>query len=154
MAPVSNQFAALDPDSEMELPPYSLTLLTWEQSARHAWRYQHFGTVSGAGNAGDAADPDSDGIPNFLEYATGRNPLAAESLPLCRLETLTPESLDFVFRRERAELTYAVETSTDLVTWSAQSPNQGSPGSEVHVSLEPGPGGRIFARLRVREVLL
>jgi hypothetical protein len=44
-----------------------------------AWRYQYFGTTANTGNAADGADPDHDGVPNFLEYAFGSNPTNANS---------------------------------------------------------------------------
>ena len=38
------------------------------------WRMAYFGTIDNSGDAADAADPDHDGIPNLLEYATGSYP--------------------------------------------------------------------------------
>ena len=47
-----------------------------------AWRSAHFGaSVTNADVAGDAADPDGDGVSNFLEYTNGTDPLAAELSP-------------------------------------------------------------------------
>ncbi len=45
----------------------------------NAWRQAHFGTGTNSGNAADSADPDADGRPNLLEYATGTNPTSADA---------------------------------------------------------------------------
>jgi alpha-glucosidase (family GH31 glycosyl hydrolase) len=49
-----------------------------------AWRLARFGNTGNPTISGASADPDGDGIPNFLEYAFDLNPLAASSngLPL------------------------------------------------------------------------
>jgi alpha-glucosidase (family GH31 glycosyl hydrolase) len=44
-----------------------------------AWRLARFGNTGNPTISGASADPDGDGIPNFLEYAFGLNPLAASS---------------------------------------------------------------------------
>lgn len=44
------------------------------------WRTLHFGSPENAANAADNADPNADGEPNLLEYATGQNPLAASRM--------------------------------------------------------------------------
>lgn len=46
-----------------------------------AWRYRHFGSLSDSGQAADELDPDSDGIPNFIEYALGLDPRSSSQLP-------------------------------------------------------------------------
>jgi alpha-glucosidase (family GH31 glycosyl hydrolase) len=44
-----------------------------------AWRLARFGNTGNPTISGASSDPDGDGIPNFLEYAFGLNPLAASS---------------------------------------------------------------------------
>jgi poly(3-hydroxybutyrate) depolymerase len=47
-----------------------------------AWRSAHFGASAiDPDVAGDAADPDGDGVSNFLEYANGTDPLAPNVSP-------------------------------------------------------------------------
>lgn len=41
---------------------------------RERWRWLHFGTPENRGPAADTADPDTDGVPNLLEYALAGNP--------------------------------------------------------------------------------
>ena len=40
-----------------------------------AWRQQYFGTPANTGNAANTADPNKNGIVNFLEYALGGDPI-------------------------------------------------------------------------------
>jgi len=63
------------------------------------------------------ADPNGDGVPNFLEFAFGDHPLEAESgSPI--VSKLADDYLSISFFRARADLTYLVEGSSDLVEWS------------------------------------
>jgi hypothetical protein len=43
------------------------------------WRQTFFGTTLGSSHAADGADPDGDGVPNLIEFATGKNPTAANN---------------------------------------------------------------------------
>jgi hypothetical protein len=53
-------------------------LITRVPSTVGEWRYLHFGTILSQGTAANDADPDSDGVPNLMEYLTGTNPTLAE----------------------------------------------------------------------------
>ncbi|MCX6937793.1 MAG: hypothetical protein NTU80_07825 [Verrucomicrobia bacterium] len=92
---------------------------------RQAWRTFHFG--SDAANpllAADTADPDADGRPNLLEYALGTDPLIADGPARYTVAVLpAPVSkLALSFQRiADPTLTYAVEASSDLVTWEPTS---------------------------------
>jgi hypothetical protein len=45
-----------------------------------AWRLEHFGASAiNPDVAGDAADPDGDGVNNLLEYSNGTDPLKADA---------------------------------------------------------------------------
>jgi hypothetical protein len=47
-----------------------------------AWRSAHFGaSQTNADIAGDAADPDGDGVNNLQEYTNGTDPLKAGMAP-------------------------------------------------------------------------
>ncbi len=71
---------------------------------------------------GDTADPDHDGIGNLLEYAFGSNPTKSDvsRLPLVSVQNgyLT---ISFIQRVAPADVTYTVEVSGDLNTWSSGS---------------------------------
>ncbi len=83
-----------------------------------------FASWAGGYNLGSLAgpndDPDGDGISNFLEYALGGHP-AQKNAPLLTFGTAMVESserLALTFVRARADLTYTVESSPDLSTWT------------------------------------
>ena len=54
--------------------PFDLALTGTGLTRLEAWRQQYFGTIANAGNAADFADPNKNGIVNFLEYALGGDP--------------------------------------------------------------------------------
>ncbi len=118
-----------------------------------AWRQQNFNTTENAGNAADSADPDHDGIPNLIEYATG-------SLPTSAASALPPQvgmpgnSLTITFHRiADPALTYQVWASSNLSDWGA-SPIWSSTGAsntagEVTVTDPLTSQPRRFLRLKV-----
>lgn len=100
----------------------SFTTLTTAE----AWRLANFGTTSNAGNAADNADPDGDGIKNLMEFALGANPttLSTDVLPTAVSEVKLADSesyFTFSYRRRivPGALTYVLQSSTDLITWTA-----------------------------------
>ncbi len=114
-----------------------------------SWRQTYFGTPENTGQAADDQDPDGDGVANLLEYALAGLPLqsAPGILPAVSAES---DHLRLSFFRARAELTYLVEASSDLVTWETIATNPGQSGEEVTVtdpvSFSTSPR---FLRLRV-----
>jgi hypothetical protein len=87
---------------------------------------------TGLADAGQSSDPDGDGVSNVIEYALGGDP-STNSLTLPSGQPLLPQitltddgNLDLSFP-ERTDatvrgLSYIVETSTDLVSWSTTLP--------------------------------
>lgn len=69
---------------------------------------------------GAMADPDGDGIPNLLEYASALLPVLPDSYQAVQSLTIEAGLTVLRFRRdERAtDLMYEVESSSDLQTWS------------------------------------
>jgi len=92
-----------------------------------AWRFQHFG--GNPPGSADGDDYDGDGLPNLLEYALNMNPTVpgATGLPTFNANR------EFNFLRARAELTYEVQSSTNLIQWSLLAINPGSVGEDVTV---------------------
>lgn len=95
--------------------PFTLSLLP----PLEAWRQTYFGTTASTGNAADLADPDGDGVANILEYALGTNPTtpASAAAPVGELS-----GGNYVVRYTRptstTDVTYTVQQSTDLLTWT------------------------------------
>ena len=122
--------------------------------------------LSGANRAPNA-DFDNDGLANAVEFVIGADPTlftdpATAGYPKA---TVTGGNLVFTFKRSDASHAYpvAVETSSDLATWSTSYsiPNvataglpvtvvdNGSAPDDVTVTIPMAPNARIFARLRV-----
>ncbi len=88
-----------------------------------SWRQQYWGTTADAGPAANHADPDIDGRCNLLEYALGSVPTMADSGRPADVGSVTDGAgtyLTLTFNRiADPTLTYTVEASDDLTTWSA-----------------------------------
>lgn len=95
-----------------------LTISTAAPSALEAWRLARFGFTAAVGDAADSADPDRDGLPNLLEYATGGDPLAPAASPLVTGTDAGRLALTFPVRSD-AKLVYEVEASDDLYAWTS-----------------------------------
>ncbi len=72
------------------------------------------------------ADPDSDGISNFGEYAFGGAPQVASASPLARLVVVTTNAtaypaIQFPRRSGSSDLRFTVQVSADLQTWNDNS---------------------------------
>jgi hypothetical protein len=125
------------------------------------WRLANFGTADNVGPGADGADPDGDGVVNLLEYAFGQSPNIGNALPWAF--AFTNSHLTITFTRPRpapADITYLVETTTDVATnaWdsgpaiTSQSVTDNGNGTErVVVSDLAGPPNpnMHFLRLRV-----
>ncbi len=92
------------------------------------WRNSHFGNPSNVGAGADTASPSGDGVPNLIKYALGLNPLtpaATDQLPSGSIQpdsgqnylTLTANRLSLA-----TDVTYAVEVSSDLRSWTSGPP--------------------------------
>jgi hypothetical protein len=125
--------------------------------SRRAWRLHHFATEVNAGDAADAADPDGDGLANLVEYSLGSDPHEPTAPPAVALVG-GQLALAFTRMRPATDITYVVERSGDLLTWtpiwsSVEHPYAG--GSELSAletvaDTEPLVGvARRFLRLRV-----
>lgn len=101
------------------------------------WRQRYF--PDGGNDSGPLADPDGDGIPNLLEFATGSPPLLPNTIP----GGLQPDSSPAngqprlampLRRRAGCTGTWVLEGSTDLSTWTPVehtiSTRSGSAGTE------------------------
>lgn len=86
----------------------------------------------------DEADDDGDGMNALLEYALAGNPSissASESVRILPgLKVASDGALSITFIRQRPELTYRVEASSDLRKWATIATNPGTPGTSVTVA--------------------
>ena len=116
------------------------------------WQLQYFGTTNGNGPGADAADPDGDGVSNLMEYALGTNPTSAASVAHPSA-SIVNQHLSITFNRAEADVTYLVEVSPDLVSWTVIATNPGSVGQVVTtvdpLTLSPDGPTKRFLRLRI-----
>lgn len=87
-----------------------------------AWRFTRFTTeeLTDTAVSGDSGDPDADGLPNLLEYALGADPKSSDAVvhtPAAGIDDghLT---LSYTHSATATDITYSVEWSPDLATWS------------------------------------
>ncbi|MCX6937129.1 MAG: peptidylprolyl isomerase [Verrucomicrobia bacterium] len=132
---------------------FPVTVLS--SSPRIAWRQTYFATTADTGTAADPADPDSDGVPNLLEYALGTDPNSAASNALPSVSRLTTPSalLTLTYKRAASDLAYVVQTTTNLAdssSWTAVGVDQGIPaGDGTTIATIPYTTGLRFLRLHV-----
>lgn len=85
------------------------------QTPLQVWRQAAFGSSS---SSSDLLDADGDGVSNLLEYALGTNPSSAASVSTPSLQS-TGTNLQLSFTRlSDPYLTYTVQGSSDLLSWS------------------------------------
>jgi hypothetical protein len=132
-------------------------------STLEAWRIAQGLAQDGSGTAANTADPDGDGLVNFLEYALGRDPLTADSTAPTTATVDGTGKLQLTFKRARpateltfkrarpaTELTYTVQASSDLATWTDLAVNPGTVGQNVtEPDAPPADAKRRFMRLKV-----
>jgi hypothetical protein len=143
---------------------------TFALSPFRQWCERNFGTSAGTPSiAGDVADPDTDGIPNLLEYALNGDPLAPSPGILPQLTSET-DGLVLRFSRipEHGDLRLTVQSSTSLHgAWIDIATSQGglpfvavqtgitvsesvvgaTRGVIIRDTTEPEPSGRRFYRV-------
>ena len=89
-----------------------------------AWRFQVFGTIANSGSNADAFDKDADGTSNLLEYAMATNPNIADSIPFNVEESDGSLSLIYTKNSSATDITFTVEWSENLTTWSTSAVTQ------------------------------
>jgi hypothetical protein len=90
------------------------------------WEAENGLTQSGIVNGGASGDPDHDTIPNLVEYGMNLAPVVADPPPLTPIAIASNPAdgkhyLNFSYRRRTGNsgLTYAVQVSSDMATWSS-----------------------------------
>jgi alpha-tubulin suppressor-like RCC1 family protein len=132
-------------DSSSEV---TTTLTTW--TSHEEWRFTNFGTIANAGNAADSANPSKDGMQNLMKYALGLSANARSNQASLNTQMNANGRLALTFMRARGDLTYTVQGSNDLVTWSDLEVNPGTIGEAVTVTdTAPTSAKKRFIRLKV-----
>jgi uncharacterized repeat protein (TIGR01451 family) len=141
--------------------PYTVAPVS-ELSPIEAWRQQYFGSPQNSGSGADVFDASGDGLPNLVKYALGLDPTQPNLADRPALSSANGIlSLAFTRRRDAADITYAVEGTSDLAgAWSgiyssATTPYEGGSNATQAVTvsdttpLESTPAGRRFLRLKI-----
>jgi hypothetical protein len=146
------------------LPAYSITTVEITSSGQAnyaAWRAASFTGTDLASDAisGPAADPDGAGLNNYARYAFDLDPRGPVTSPVTVGTVASGGSsyLTLTFNRRAAatDLSYIVESSTDLVTWTPVSGQTYAPGTPTNVTAQDsvalGTAGtpRRFLRVRI-----
>jgi uncharacterized delta-60 repeat protein len=107
---------------------YSQTGTFTTLTIHQGWRHIHFGHSTNTGDAADTADPDSDGLPNMAEYATGSNPLSAASgkwpsasLAISANDGLPHLSVSVNLNALASGVSVSAEVTDDLSDWPGNS---------------------------------
>ena len=111
--------ALSNPMNGAALSPQSTAVLTIIKSPTSVWKLAHFGAnANDAAIAGDTADPDHDGMANLLEYAFATNPNLASTNPFSASFSGNQFQIHFPRNTSASDITYVLETSSSLMTWS------------------------------------
>jgi uncharacterized protein (DUF1501 family) len=125
------------------------------------WRLTHFGTSENTGVAADHHVSTADGLSNFTKYALGLDPKVAAAeigdgfIPGKPRIVLGPGTASMVYVKpgDRADVSYQVHTSTDLIEWvPVPSNSEGTSGGWIRMRANvasPHPIAQ-FLRLDVR----
>lgn len=113
--------------------------------------FSGWATRNGIPGATENNDDDGDEIPAIVEYALGLNPQVFDILP-----GLSPDGDDFTLTFHKGPeaaadeaISYRVETSTDLVEWTAVDPAINNTATISAAFTTTQPDGKLFVRLVV-----
>ncbi|MDB6139455.1 MAG: hypothetical protein JWO94_2527 [Verrucomicrobiaceae bacterium] len=130
----------------------SFTLMA---SPLEQWRNATFGASAHDAAAADLADWDHDGVPNLLEYALGMDAKTADRGALPAPLVLS-DHLALSYVPAATDVTYVVQSSTDLVQWSSADVEPVSianpdPASRLTFRCKKllSTSGRLFMRIKV-----
>ncbi|WP_395753420.1 hypothetical protein [Prosthecobacter sp.] len=124
------------------------------------WRQTFFGTTQAAAQAADNADPDGDGVPNLMEFATGKNPTTAQNAAASATTAINAGVLEYTYTRSldavASGTTFSVEWNDSLnpSQWSSTGVTEAVLSDnglvqQVKASIPLGATGRRFVRLSV-----
>jgi sugar lactone lactonase YvrE len=140
-----------------EMLEYAPVLVVFERPTYSRWATANFTAAELANSAisGVSADPDGTGITNLVRYACGlpaRGPVTAPGTATVDTNT-NPATATFSFPTcaAAADLSYAVQTSTDLATWTTAGTYATNGTARTVAAPVTAPAGapRFFIRLQV-----
>ena len=112
--------ALSNPTGNAALAPQSAVVLSITPTPTEAWKLAQFGANANLpGVAGDAADPDNDGIANLLEYAYNTDPDVYNNNPFTANLAGQQFQLHFPRNTSATDITYVLQSSTTLTNWIA-----------------------------------
>lgn len=116
------------------------------------WRQHNFTTEQSNDSAisGPTATPAGDGVSNLLKYAFNLPPLEPTTSPI-PAPVATGDTLTLAFEAIRPELTYTVEVSTDLTTWSTDGVTLQENDTQRIATYSTTGVPRAFLRIRVTQ---
>ncbi len=120
-----------------DLASASFTLLA---TPVEQWRHRTFGDDAAAPLAADDGDADHDGVENLLEYALSMDALTPD-VSLMPAALVLSDHLAVSYIPSAPDVTYRVESSTDLLTWSTTD-------VEAVTVVNPQPPNRITMRFK------
>ncbi|MFZ2276154.1 MAG: immunoglobulin domain-containing protein [Prosthecobacter sp.] len=145
---VSNAFGTATGYANLTVLP-ATTFTLWQQN-----RFTET-ELADPGVAGPLADPTGKGTPNLIKYALNLEPVASAggpsipSSPWPLQPTFSGGTLMMTFRALRTDVSYMVEASTDLKTWSGTGVTTKYNGIDCTATCTPTASNQVFLRLRV-----
>jgi hypothetical protein len=134
----ANADGAPDLRTQYDFDTKTASLWVWSRALRPAptasdeWKVHFFGSDT-SDNAGDNADPDHDGVPNWAEYLAGTDPTDGHSYLHLQASSFDPSRKAVVLRWLSAPgKTYQIESSPGLANpnWSVLATNLLGDGTE------------------------
>jgi YD repeat-containing protein len=143
--------ASITDSNNYSSSPQTGTLIIGGQTSS-SWKSQHFSEAQiSSGLSADNADPDGDGLKNFVEYALGLDPLSKN---VALQPTIDSNGLTLMFTRPKnlPDVTYAAQSSDTLGSWNSVTLEVISDDGQVQTvrardSLVTGNPNRRFMRL-------
>jgi hypothetical protein len=146
-AQTSNRFARFASDDDPAAGSRPRLVVTYRRISSfppfERWLHDHGLPLDSAPTIGEP--------PLLLAYALGLDPLSPGTAIAAAALDPSTSSLTLTFFRARAELTYEVLASSDLITWTVIATNPGAVGEEVTVTDTVSSFPRRFLRLRVTQ---
>jgi hypothetical protein len=112
--------ALSSPSSGAALGAQSTAVLTIVEGPYDVWKLAHFGAnANNPAIAGDTADPDQDGVLNLMEYALATDPNIYSTNTFTGNLVGQQFQLYFTRNTSASDITYIVQSSTDLLAWNS-----------------------------------